>query len=56
MKGYLGPLGLLALALCVAAGSSLSGSDPAILDYERLTRYTARVSFCFFSPYLPLAH
>ena len=55
MKGYLGPLGLLALGLCVAAGSSLAGSDPAVLDYERLTRYTARVSFLFFLPVFTLS-
>ena len=54
-KGYLEPLGLLALGLCVAAGSSLSGSDPAVLDYERLTRYTARVSFLFFLPVFTLS-
>ncbi len=55
MKGYLGPLGLLALGLCVAAGSSLSGRDPVFLDYERLTRYTARVSFLFFLPVFTLS-
>ena len=55
MKGYLGPLGLLALALCVAAASSLSGNNLAILDYERLTRYTARASFLFFLPVFTLS-
>jgi hypothetical protein len=56
MKGYQEPLALLTLGLCAATGGALLGSDPAVLDYDRLTRYTARVSFLFFLPYSPSAH
>ena len=47
MKGYLGPLGLLALGF-VAAGSPYRGATP-VLDYERLALHRARV-FSVFSP------
>ena len=55
MKGFQGPLALLALGLCAATGAALFGSAPAALDYERLTRYTARVSFLFFLPVFTLS-
>jgi hypothetical protein len=55
MKGYQGLLALLALGLCAATGGALLGSDPAALDCERLTRYTARVSFLFFLPVFTLS-
>ena len=55
MKVYQGLLALLALGLCAATGGALLGSDPAALDYERLTRYTARVSFLFFLPVFTLS-
>jgi len=55
MKDYQGLLALLALGLCAATGGALLGSDPGVLDYERLTRYTARVSFLFFLPVFTLS-
>ena len=55
MKDYQGLLALLALGLCAATGGALLGSDLAALDYERLTRYTARVSFLFFLPVFTLS-
>ena len=55
MKSFQGPLALLALGLCAATGAALLGSAPAALDYERLTRYTARVSFLFFLPVFTLS-
>lgn len=55
MKGYQGSLALLALGLCAATRGALLRSDPAVLDYDRLTRYTARVSFLFFLPVFTLS-